>query len=294
MRPGLPSITALVVAGARGLGTIPGHRGLPDGVPTDIDPVVGSLLPWPLNRVLALIEAGASRAPLVSELFRVASLGLVDHLVLRTLAIDHAIDDAVAGGVRQLVILGAGLDARAHRMRGLGDTTVYELDFPSTQAFKRARAEGLSKTARAVEYVSVHFEKERLADALRRSGHDPSRPTVFVWEGVTMYLPRLATESTLQDIAAASASGSRLIMSYATPEKVTAGRLVAPIADLVFGAIGEPIRGLMTTGDCEKMLARAGYSVEHDAGVRQWASELGYTRRALLTIAERVVVARRD
>jgi methyltransferase (TIGR00027 family) len=178
-------------------------------------------------------------------------------------------------------------------MQSLADTAVFELDFPSTQAFKRARSEGLATTAKAIEYVGVHFEKERLSQALARSSHDPKLPTTFVWEGVTMYLPRLATESTLQDIAAASAPGSRLIMSYATPERVTASRFLTPIADRVFAALGEPIRGLMTTEECAKMLSRAGYSVESDGGAQDWARAFGYERRALLTIAERVVVAGR-
>jgi len=286
MRRSLPSITALVVAGARGLGSL---RGAEAGEP--LDPVARALLPWPLGATLSGLERAAARWPGLVSVSAMASLGLVDHVVLRTLAIDQAVQHASVRGVRQLVILGAGLDARAHRMGCLGETTVFEVDYPSTQAYKQARAAHLPVEAARIERVPIDFEHERLRDGLARSSHDPSVPTCFIWEGVTMYLPRIATASTLADIGAASSSGSSLIVSYLTPEKVTAGSFIGPVADLIFRVLGEPLRGVMSTAELRELLASTGMLLASDSGPLDWARSFGYRRRSLFTLSERIAIA---
>ena len=91
-------------------------------------------------------------------------------------------------GAPQVVILGAGLDGRAWRMPELRDVTVFEVDHPDSQREKAARAAALLRVAREVRFVPVDFTRDRLDEPLAAAGHDPARPTTWIWEGVVMYL----------------------------------------------------------------------------------------------------------
>src|SRR5690606_25810776 len=142
---------------------------------------------------------------------------LVDLMRARTVAIDEAIEDGVSRGSVQLVVLGAGLCARAWRMRSLADTIVFEVDHPATQSYKRARVDALEPKAREVRFVGVDFERDDLGAALEKAGHDASARTTWVWEGVTPYLTPAAIASTLDAVRARSAEGSTLVMTYGTP-----------------------------------------------------------------------------
>src|SRR5262245_15145250 len=135
-------------------------------------------------------------------------------MLTRTLAIDAAVREAAAP---QLVILGAGLDGRAWRMPELRDAVVFEVDHPDSQRGKRSRTAALTPTARDIRYVAVDFERDRLDDALAAAGHDPSRPTTWIWEGVVMYLTPSDIAATLAVVERRSAAASRLIIAYHSP-----------------------------------------------------------------------------
>lgn len=203
MRASLPSLTAMIVSASRGLALAP------DEV---LDPHAAALLPRPLGALLAAYRERPS--PALHALLRRLSLGLVDHLALRTLAIDAALAHALApaGPARQLVLLGAGLDARAHRLPQRAALRCFEVDHPSTQAWKRARAPALETDAAPV-YVAVDFALDDLGERLAASGHRQDEASAWVWEGVTMYLAPEAVDATLSRVAARSAPGSTLIAS---------------------------------------------------------------------------------
>lgn len=131
----------------------------------------------------------------------------------RTVAIDDAIRECHH---RQLVVLGAGLDARAWRLRELSETTVFEVDHPETQQDKTSRVEGMTLVAENVEFVPVDFGRHDLRTALAGAGVDPSTPTTWIWEGVMPYLTESQVRATLADIRATSAPGSRLVATYPT------------------------------------------------------------------------------
>ena len=133
-------------------------------------------------------------------------------MVPRTIAIDEA--RARRAASPQVVILGAGLDGRAWRMPELRDVTVFEVDHPDSQREKQARAAALPRIAREVRFVPVDFTHDRLDDALAAAGHDPARPTTWIWEGVVMYLERADIEATLRVIQRRSAPGSHLVVLY--------------------------------------------------------------------------------
>ncbi len=281
MRPGKPSFTASVVAFGRGVG-LGGRR----------DELAPALLPAPFAQALGLIRGAPLPRPVVEAAARLGTLGLVDHASLRMAAVDEALCEAFEGGAEQMVLLGAGLDTRAWRMDVVGRAIVYEVDHPATQAYKRERVAGLAPRARAVRFVPVDFERSSLDAMLAEAGHRTDRPTVWLWEAVTVYLPRAAFEATLAEVAARSAPGSALLLTYVTPE-LSGVPFVSPFAVLGFRLLGEPLVGAMTSAEADRALRGAGFEPRGDTGSEDWSRRFGGSARLVLPFAsERLVVAR--
>src|SRR5690606_27121232 len=144
MREGQPSATARLVSLARGVGS---------AAPAP-DRYAGALLPPALGGLVR-----ASRLPglgaAVRAVGRPLSRGMIDHVSLRTVAIDRVVADAVAAGARQCVILGAGLDTRAHRISALGALPTFELDHPDMQADKRRRLAAAALSRALLRFVPI-------------------------------------------------------------------------------------------------------------------------------------------
>jgi methyltransferase (TIGR00027 family) len=261
-----PSQTSAMVAFLRALA----HDGL-TGVPSFADPTAARLLPFPWSTLHAGVRSATRR--LEPEKARRGFSPLVDILPLRTLHIDEEIAEAVARGCRQLVILGAGLDGRAHRLPGLASVTVFEVDHPATQADKRVRARGLPLAAHRLTYVPVDFEHERLAQRLREAGFDPSAPAVWIWEGVTMYLTDAAIAATLADVSGLSAPGSRLVVNYREPGEVTAAE--RPMHWWFTSRVKEPQIGDRSRDTMAREVEAAGLKVLRDSGGGDWAARYG-------------------
>jgi methyltransferase (TIGR00027 family) len=282
MRHDRPSFTATAIAFWRGLAAI-------EEPLLASDAVAERLVPGPYRQVLAL----ARRLPRASStLLRLADRVMrarIRHMAFRTRTIDDVIATGVAAGIRQVVVLGAGLDARAWRLPALHDAIVFEIDHPATQAHKRARlaatASDIRLCARAVRFVGVDFERDSLLDRLAEAGHDSSQPSVFVCEGVIMYLTAAAVDGTLRALATLAAEGSLLALSYC----VVAGR--DPATAAVLSLVGEPIHTRLDPPELAALLARHGFAVTSDAGDREWARAFDTPPGA--TGAERVTTARR-
>src|SRR5204863_2963488 len=135
-------------------------------------------------------------------------------------------------------------DARAWRMPALAAATVIEIDHPATQAAKRAWLESAAPLARAVRFVPVDFERTTVASALEATGFDRQARTLWIWEGVVMYLTRAAMQATLGDVSAMSAPGSILAVTYAQPDLVLMP-LLRGVARLFFAALGEPLAAVL-------------------------------------------------
>jgi methyltransferase (TIGR00027 family) len=284
VREGKASLTAAAVAFGRGLGV--------DGSPPD--PFAPTLVPGALGAALrSVLGAGSATAPLRAAI-RAMSLGMIDHVNLRTAAIDRALVDAVESGIDQLVILGAGLDARAWRMPELTEVDVLEVDHPATQAEKRAHLGTFAPESRSVAFVDVDFERQRLGERLADCDHADGRPTFWIWEGVTPYLQPGAIEATLVDVAARSHAGSVLAMTYAIPELVPGGGPLRSITRLAFRALGEPIRCAMDPADAAARLGAVGFDVVSDTDALEWAA-LGPGNPTLARPfrAERLALARK-
>jgi methyltransferase (TIGR00027 family) len=249
MRPGQASQTAVHVCMARAIA----HEGAL--APNFADPTAIHMLSDEARERVARYRDGRPRglrARFAYE-FMTARAAM---MVIRTVFIDEAVRDAAAP---QVVILGAGLDGRAWRMPELRDVRVFEVDHPDTQRVKRERISALTQMAREVTFVAVDFTRDDLAERLAAAGHDASRPTTWIWEGVVMYLTPAEVDATVAVLAKRSAAGSRLVSVYITP-----GHVLTHLVGVVVRRLGEPFRSAFSEGDMRSLLARHGLRVVRD------------------------------
>ncbi|MGD8316120.1 MAG: class I SAM-dependent methyltransferase [Myxococcales bacterium] len=282
MRKGVPSGTSFLVSFARGLGV--------DEEP--IDAVAPELLPAWLAWMVSAPGRMGGAAALYRRAFRVGTLGLVDHAVLRTLAIDSHLAAAIGEGVEQVVILGAGLDARAWRMAALERATVFEVDHPSTQRYKRKRvANKVPPTD--LRYVAVDFETDRFSEALEHAGFRRALPSIWIWEGVTMYLPLGAIHDAISQIRGLASEGSSVALTYRAPDRLPWGVVGRAAIPMLFAAAGEPLKATLDAESLRSALG-AGWEIVYDDDARGWKKLSGSVARPSQTYSsERLAVARR-
>jgi len=146
------------------------------------------------------------------------------------------------------------MDARAWRLDALRDKTVFEVDFPATQQYKLDRiAESTPPTD--IRYVSVDFETERFSGRLRRAGFVPTEPSVWIWEGVAMYLPVVTVSDTSGQITSLAAEGSPLAMTYRVPDRLPFGTVGRAAIPALFAAAGEPLKSTLEPSELASALA---------------------------------------
>lgn len=177
---------------------------------------------------------------------------------------DH-LAQAVAGDVRQYVILGAGLDTFAYR-NPFPQIRVFEVDFPATQEWKRSLLANAGIAGpENLTFVPLDFEHKTLADGLRESGVDMATPAYFSWLGVAPYLTLEAFRATVATVGQLPA-GSGLTFDYAFPPE-TLGPKRREIFDRLAGrvaAAGEPFQLFFTPEQAELELRDAGFHrIEH-------------------------------
>jgi methyltransferase (TIGR00027 family) len=136
---------------------------------------------------------------------------LREHLLARTSFFDRAVLEALRRGVDQVVIVGAGYDDRALRFRTPG-VRFFELDHPDTQEDKRRRLRGI---AHGPTLVPVDFESDPVGGMLAVAGQSDSRPTLFICEGLLVYLNLNVIADLLRGLASRAADGSELAASLA-------------------------------------------------------------------------------
>ena len=144
------------------------------------------------------------------EASRLRWLGVAFSIVIRTKFLDDLLADASAAGVRQVVLLGAGMDSRAFRTDWPEGTRLFEVDTAEPLDFKAAvldRERAVPLCTRITVPVDL---REDWPAALAAAGHDPALPTAWIAEGLLIYLPQDAVELLLTRIGAASAPGSRM------------------------------------------------------------------------------------
>ncbi|SEE44167.1 methyltransferase, TIGR00027 family [Streptomyces sp. 2131.1] len=166
----------------------------------------------PLARAFATAGGLWPSSPSVTgdEIARRRRLAVSFSIVIRTKFLDDLLQQASESGVRQVVLLGAGMDSRAFRMNWPEGTRLFEVDTAAPLGFKASVLRQERAVARC-ERITVAVDlREDWPGALAAAGHDPAAPTVWIAEGLLIYLPQDAVELLLARISALSTAGSWL------------------------------------------------------------------------------------
>ena len=202
------------------------------------------------------------RTPTRSD--RPFSVGLRAFLVARSRYAEDTLAHAVARGVTQYVLLGAGLDTFAHR-NPHSHLRVFEVDHPATQQWKRELIETSGLPApENLTYAPVDFERESLPEQLLSVGFDPNVPTFFAWLGVVPYLTLEAFRATIAFVASQPA-GSGIVLDYGQPrsalpflEKLAHDSLAARVQ-----LAGEPFQLFFTQPEIAAELSKFPFARRH-------------------------------
>ena len=197
-------------------------------------------------------------------------------LVIRTRLFDDAVAAELSASA-QVLILGAGFDTRAYRLPGMDDVAVFEVDHPSTQAYKRdALRAAIGGVPDNVHLVAVEFGSDDLEAAVRRVGFDVARRTVVLWEGVTNYLTADAVDATLTAVSAITPVASPLFMTYIDRAMLdgTTSFEGAEASSAHVARVGEPYTFGLHPPEVPGYLAARGFTLEWDIAVPDAAEEL--------------------
>lgn len=184
-------------------------------------------------------------------------------LAVRSRIAEDELAHAVARGVAQYVILGAGLDTFAYRTATPGNPLrVFEVDHPATQAWKKRRlaAAGIAVPS-SLTFVPLDFERDSLERGLRDAGVRADRPAFFAWLGVTPYLKRDAIATTLRLIARTAVAGGGVVFDYGvSPSTLGWRRAVYAVLAARVRAAGEPWVTTLKPGELNGTLRELGFS----------------------------------
>jgi methyltransferase (TIGR00027 family) len=198
-----------------------------------------------------------------------------EYLRARTAFFDRAVVRALERGVRQVVIGGAGYDGRALRYAKPG-VRWFEVDHPATQSDKVERVARLNVAAGHIRFIPADFTAHPIAEPLLAAGLDPASPTLFLLEGVAVYLERPVVERILAAFRQVAADGSELAMSVSTDTATPQQR--ARFRERV-AKLGEPARSQFTHEQARDLLAAAGWELPAAPG-RQLSAGLLLARAA--------------
>ncbi len=195
------------------------------------------------------------------------SRGLRGALVVRSRFAEDEVARAVAAGVRQYVVLGAGLDTFAYRNpHAAAGLRVFEVDAPSTQQWKRERlaAAGIA-VPESMAFVPVDFERDELIRSLERAGFRADQPACLSLMGVTMYLSIEAIHATLAPVAALPKGSSitfdyKIVSSHLNP----IDRVITEVLGQQIAAEGEPWVSSFVPEALKRDLLERGFSAVDD------------------------------
>ncbi len=257
VEPGLPSKTAISTAFARAIGSKN-----PDPKLRNPDFLAIEFLGPRERAILPELPMDALDLDFSAAMQRSGNPKNVAVQVFRTKAFDTALLAALRAGVRQVVVLGAGLDSRAYRFQSrLHSARFFEVDYGPTQEYKKQRVkEMLGALPTNVSYVPMDFTKDSLLDRLVESGYSEHEKTFFLWEGVVVYLPESAIKSTLHFVRDHAAAGSTIAFDYVFSRNPNINN-----PQSVYARWGEPwLFGFPDTGAAE-FVRREGLEVVSDS-----------------------------
>jgi methyltransferase (TIGR00027 family) len=179
-------------------------------------------------------------------------------VALRSRYAEDSLEQAMARGVRQYVVLGAGLDTFAYRNPYAADgLRVFEVDHPATQQWKRERLQQVGiPIPDSLTFVAIDFERETLGAALERARFDRAAPAFLSWLGVTVYLTRAAVMDSLRFVASTLAAGSEIVFSYTVSASPYLAKRTA--------SLGEPWMTWFDPDELARDLLAMGFRDVHD------------------------------
>jgi methyltransferase (TIGR00027 family) len=250
----------------------------------------GSVLHDPFARAILGPEAEAAIAAVSKPSERPMRL----FMAFRSRFADEKIAAAVERGMTQVVVLGAGLDTFALR-NPHSDLTVFEVDYPATQEWKRQSLEqaGLAQPS-SLRFTPMDFESQKLPDVLAAAGFDAARPAFFVWLGVVIYLTGEAISTTL-DFAAAMPQ-SEIVFDYSEAlDRYPPNRRPGVMAMAEHMAkIGEPWLSYFDSAELAALLRAKGFDQIEDLGPAQIAARFSNASEWRANVATHLLHARRS
>lgn len=200
------------------------------------------------------------------------SRGLRASLVVRSRLAEDELARGVAAGLRQYVVLGAGLDTFAYRNvhQALG-LRVFEVDHPATQAWKqRSLRDAAIPVPATTTFVPVDFERRTLSEGLAQAGFRLDQPACLAWLGVCVYLTREAVLGTLR-FAASLPAGSSIIFDYAVPATMLnpVERAIRAHLEQQITEQGEPWVSHFEPAELQATLHQLGFQSVHDFGAEE-------------------------
>jgi methyltransferase (TIGR00027 family) len=188
--------------------------------------------------------------------------GLGDSIRARVRYFDDVVKQSIDEGLEQLVILGAGYDTRAYRIEGIKDKVkVFEVDHPDTQAVKTEKIEDIfGKLPDHVFYVPVYLATKDLCQRLQTKGYDRSRKTLFLMEGLVMYLSPKAVDEMLAFVVENTSTGSAILFDYFLQSVVDGTCEIGKNIRDFLKQVGEPVQFGIDEGIVEAFLADRGFS----------------------------------
>jgi methyltransferase (TIGR00027 family) len=210
-------------------------------------------------------------------------------LTARTRFFDTAVQTAIAAGTRQVVICGAGYDDRALRFRTPG-VRFFELDHPATQADKARRLRAASLDAEGLTLAPADFRTDDVPAVLAAAGHQAGEPTLFLTEGLLVYLDQAAIVALLTALATRAGAGSVLAASLAVHAPGADSAQVRRTANARRAANArrraadtEPWRTILPPAAHLELLTQAGWTVQDVTDVADLATGLERDRGLLVT-----------
>ena len=185
--------------------------------------------------------------------------------VMRNRYAEDVLAGAIQSGTSQYVVLGAGLDTFAYR-NPYPDLSVYEVDHPDTQRWKRKRlAEVGIPIPETVRYVPIDFERQSLPDAMAAGEFRSDSPAVFAWLGVTPYLTRDAIFETLRYVRSLGPSNT-IVFDFSVPDSLITEeeREIVAMITKVAASRGEPWLTSFAPSDLAAELRSMGFRDVHD------------------------------
>ena len=202
--------------------------------------------------------------------------GFHEHIISRTRLIDDLVEESSINGFEQYVILGAGYDSRAHRLKLPDSLKIFEVDQKEVQDKKLSKLPIELSHKKNITYVSVNFTNQLLHEQLLLSGFDKKKKTIFTLEGVSQYVTKNALISTIEAIASLSEDASSIFfISYVNEllnkdpsacfgEGYVNASQKAELIKKLSAKAGEPWISFYSNQDMEKLLSTNSFLIKEN------------------------------